>query len=149
MSKTRSSFFVALPRRHVLAARPVVSLKQLRDEGWIVGAAPRPGAIETACLEAGFAPRIVATADDQPTIQALVAGGVAVTLIPNLATAAVSKEIALRPLRSAPTRRVSIFTLALATPMPSIEAFVDELQVVGAKSARLGADELQASHFRR
>src|SRR6266511_2860886 len=78
-------FFVALPRSHALAARPAVSLKQLSDEGSLVGTAPRPGAIEAACLAAGFAPRIVATADDQPTIQALVASGVAVTFIPALA----------------------------------------------------------------
>src|SRR6266511_3927591 len=129
-------FFVALPRSHALAARPAVSLKQLSDEGWIVGTAPRPAAIEAACLAAGFAPRIVATADDQPTIQALVASGVAVTLIPALAAESVHKGIALRPLRNERvTRRVSAFTLDVATTTPSIAAFVDQLRIVALSSA--------------
>jgi DNA-binding transcriptional LysR family regulator len=125
-------FLAALPRSHPLAAQPTVSLRRLRDEGWIVGtAADRPGAIERACLSAGFTPRIVAALDDQPAIQALVASGLGVTLIPQLAAARPRPDIVLRPIRPAGIiRRISVVTLDVTPRAASIVALIDELAFV-------------------
>lgn len=118
-------FVAALPGDHALAGAAPLRLRRLRGERWIVGTpADRPGAIERACLAAAFQPEVVARADDQPTIQALVAAGVAVTLIPRLATTGARSDVALVPLRDAPARRIAAVTLDAQPRNPVAEAFL-------------------------
>jgi DNA-binding transcriptional LysR family regulator len=133
-------FFVALPRSHRLASHPRVALHGLRDENWIVGTAATPGPIERVCLSAGFAPHIVAAVDDQPTIQALVAGGVGVTLIPQLAVPSVRRDIVLRPARGEPLRRrISAVSLDVTPRVPALVVAAGEIsRVASAIVARAG-----------
>ncbi len=129
-------FLLALPRSHPCARRGAVSLSRLRDDGWIIGtASDGPGAIERACRAAGFSPRVVAAADDQPTIQALVEGGVGVTLIPELAARNAHKQIALRPTKPALSRRVSTVTLAVEPTPCAVTAFKRELELIAQRLA--------------
>jgi DNA-binding transcriptional LysR family regulator len=132
---------VALPAGHRLAGRATVALPALRREGWIVGTASgSPGPIERACQAAGFAPDVVANADDQPTIQALVAGGVAVTLIPRLGTQGAHPGIVFLPVRPAPVvRRLTALTLDLTPRSPATESVLDALSSAAEAAVGLGA----------
>jgi DNA-binding transcriptional LysR family regulator len=128
----REPFLVALPAWHPNSADLTVPLRLLRGEGWIIGSATkRPGVIERACLAAGFSPRIVARADHQPTIQALVAAGVGVTLIPNLVAGEARDDILLRPARPLSVgRKIIALTPETERRMPPIKRFLSEIQAV-------------------
>src|SRR2546423_116374 len=78
----REHFMVALAPQHPLAARPEVALSELRDDDWT--AASTDGLIVRACRAAGFEPNVVSITSDQLAIRALVARGLAVTLVPEL-----------------------------------------------------------------
>jgi DNA-binding transcriptional LysR family regulator len=80
-------FVVALPEKHQLAQSLAVSLRRLRDEDFVLF--PRlanPGLhdhLMRHCRERGFEPRIVQEANMMPTLIALVAAGLGVTLAPS------------------------------------------------------------------
>jgi DNA-binding transcriptional LysR family regulator len=64
-------------------------------------------ALELACRQAGFAPRIASESNDYMAMQGLVAAGVGVALVPRLIRAmAVRPEVALRPVRGTDIVRV-------------------------------------------
>ena len=78
---------VALPADHPLAAKPALSLADLRDQQWVQTSASSPCArhVVRSCLAAGFEPDVAFECDDYDTVQGLVAAGVGVALIPRLA----------------------------------------------------------------
>jgi DNA-binding transcriptional LysR family regulator len=89
---------VALPAEHRLAKRKRIDLVELAGEGWVQGrAGPATTLAERACLLAGYAPRIVATAQSPIAIQGLVAAGVGVTMLPALSLPSVRPDLALVP----------------------------------------------------
>jgi DNA-binding transcriptional LysR family regulator len=91
----------ALPETHPLAGRPAVDLRDLADEGWIVGAmrGPCQEVGLTACIAAGFSPAIRHRVNDWGAALALVAAGCGVALIPWMAAAGgPSGGVSLRPL---------------------------------------------------
>jgi DNA-binding transcriptional LysR family regulator len=114
---------VALSSRHPLARRTKVPLRELRDETWIEGAHPDclgPPRPLTELL--GNPPRIGFTCDDWTGKQALVAGGMGITIMPTLAVAAVRPDITLRTTTPAlPTRQVlaAVAPAQLRTPAAS------------------------------
>ncbi|HEX4733034.1 MAG TPA: LysR family transcriptional regulator [Thermoleophilaceae bacterium] len=72
----------ALPFDHPLADRPHLSLAALSDDEWL---APSPDhLIVRACRAAGFEPRIAFVTSDPAAIRALIARGLAVTIVPSL-----------------------------------------------------------------
>jgi DNA-binding transcriptional LysR family regulator len=84
--------------RHVLLSEPLLlvlpegrdapaGLGALAEEPWIAGVPDTPfvAALERACRDAGFAPRIAHRADDATLFQALAAAGLGVGLLPALA----------------------------------------------------------------
>jgi DNA-binding transcriptional LysR family regulator len=97
-----------LPREHPLAETPEVALAELRDEPWIVGAPdPTSSIIVSACLRAGFEPRIAFETDDALTTESLVAAGLGVSLSSPWLAQALRADIVLRPLAEPrPSRRV-------------------------------------------
>jgi DNA-binding transcriptional LysR family regulator len=98
-------------RDHPLAVRSEISLSDLASERWVMESAR--DRFDAACAEAGFAPRIAATADDHIALQHLVAAGLGVTLMNELALAAhLDLRLVARPLRDWPLRR----TYALLWP---------------------------------
>ncbi|SEK84288.1 LysR family transcriptional regulator [Nonomuraea pusilla] len=113
---------VALPRGHALAGQPDVDLRDLAEESWIE-AAPRgqPTLLVAACAAAGFTPRGGLRVAEWTGKFAFVAAGLGVTLVPELAAAAVPAELVLRPLRGlAPARRVYA-----ALPDPALPAALE------------------------
>ena len=105
-----------LPASHRLAASPPVTLADLAGEHWIMGSKTGTCAdarvLLGACRRAGFEPRVAFQSDDYPAIQGLVAAGVGVSLIPQLATAHPRDDVAILPLASpTPCRTIAAATL--------------------------------------
>src|ERR1700742_2109673 len=117
---------LALPVEHPLVTREKPPrLDDLREESWVQtsAASPSPRHVVRSCIAAGFEPRVSFESDDYLTVQGLVAAGVGVALIPQLALSSVREDIVVRPLppRSparkglAATPRAAAATAAVAT----------------------------------
>jgi DNA-binding transcriptional LysR family regulator len=124
------SLLVALPPAPV-RDESVVQLADLHDHHWIA-----PGSdtalhrtLERACGLARFAPEIEHTSDDLTVILALVAAGVGVSLIPQMALESATADVQLRPVTE-PTlyRTVSIAARAGTRGNPAHAAVIDALR---------------------
>ena len=98
---------LALPHDHPLAARPRIRLAELEHEAWVQTSRESPCALQVvrSCHGAGFEPNVAFESDDYQTVQGLVAAGVGVALIPQLALSAVRENIVIRSLSPAPPVR--------------------------------------------
>jgi DNA-binding transcriptional LysR family regulator len=106
---------VALPADHPLAAKPELTLADLRAQQWVQTSADSPCArhVVRSCLAAGFEPDVAFESDDYDTVQGLVAAGVGVALIPRLALTRVHSGIVVRSLApQSPTRQVTAVTMS-------------------------------------
>ncbi|GAA3860056.1 LysR family transcriptional regulator [Saccharothrix violaceirubra] len=83
-------FDVVLPPGHPLHGQPV-EIAALADDDWVTTLPGNPvrDAVELACANAGFAPRITHTSDDFRAIDALVAAGAGVALAPRHAVSGI------------------------------------------------------------
>jgi DNA-binding transcriptional LysR family regulator len=79
--------FLALPREHPLASRRTLRLEDLHGQAWVQTSRSSPCArhVVRCCHAAGFEPNVSFESDDYQTVQGLVAAGVGVALIPELA----------------------------------------------------------------
>jgi DNA-binding transcriptional LysR family regulator len=85
------------------------------------------------CHGAGFEPQVSFQSDDYQTVQGLVAAGVGVALIPELALSVVREDIAIRTLSpSPPTRSVIAAAPADARLTPATPVMLAILQEVAA-----------------
>jgi DNA-binding transcriptional LysR family regulator len=118
---------VALPADHPLAAKPALTLADLRDEQWVQTSAQSPCAqhVVRSCLAAGFEPYVAFESDDYDTVQGLVAAGVGVALIPRLALTRVHRGIVVRALAPAsPVRVVTAATMSGPGVAPAAKAMI-------------------------
>ncbi|WP_276352726.1 LysR family transcriptional regulator [Cohnella caldifontis] len=79
--------FAILPENHPLALEAAIDLSQLKDESFVLFS---PGfslrsLVWDACREAGFTPRIAFESEETDTIRGLVAAGMGVSLLPEMA----------------------------------------------------------------
>jgi DNA-binding transcriptional LysR family regulator len=81
--------YLALPREHPLAHKRTLRLEELSGEAWVQTSETSPCArhVVRSCRAAGFEPNVAFESDDYQTVQGLVAAGVGVALIPELAFA--------------------------------------------------------------
>ncbi|SDK29973.1 DNA-binding transcriptional regulator, LysR family [Nonomuraea maritima] len=70
---------------YLVSRTPAGSLADHADSAWIAGCDRCRSHLLDICDKAGFAPRITFTSDDIVAVQALVAGGLGLTLLPGLA----------------------------------------------------------------
>ncbi|AVT39674.1 LysR family transcriptional regulator [Plantactinospora sp. BB1] len=70
---------------HLISQRPDDSLANHRHSAWIGGCARCQEELTAACRRAGFTPRIASLSDDMVVVQALVAAGTGVAILPGLA----------------------------------------------------------------
>jgi DNA-binding transcriptional LysR family regulator len=135
-----------LPAEHPLASRRRLSLSDLSEEPWILSTSGNGCRRITSAMarEAGFEPRAAFEADDTLASQALVAGGVGVTLMPRMALTAVHPGAVARALHDAPVRRVFAARMEGGFHSPASDAMLEILQDAAAafKGPRL---ELAAS----
>jgi len=130
------SMYVALPHTHPLAGEGSIRLEQLADEPWLSGTRPSSCAdlIVEACREAGFEPRIAFESDDYAVLQGFVAGGLGVTLLPDLALAALRPDVVVRNVvPHPPERRVRAAVRSVGARSPAAEAMVEVLVEEGKK----------------
>jgi molybdate transport repressor ModE-like protein len=122
---------VALPAGHPLAAAKSVRLEDLAGEDWLCGALPSSCRDQVIGLgrEAGFEPRISFQSDDYEVLKGFVAGGLGVTIMPELAGG--HPGIRLRPVRGAkPIRRVFAVTRESEVRSPAAEQMLGILREV-------------------
>src|SRR6202030_3332118 len=95
------------PREHPLAAEDQLRLQDLKREAWVQTSQSSPCArhVVRCCHAAGFEPKVSFESDDYQTVQGLVAAGVGVALIPELALSVVREDIVIRALSPAPPVR--------------------------------------------
>jgi len=123
---------VALPPGHPLAASDKVDLADLAEEDWLCGDKPSScrAHVLSACRNAGFEPRISFESDDYQVLQGLVAAGLGVGLIPELAQRDESvelREIGPNP----PIRRVWAVTREATSRSPAAEEMLAIVREVG------------------
>ena len=122
---------LALPSGHHLASRRKLRLEDLREEAWVQTSEASPCArhVVRSCHAAGFEPRVSFESDDYQVVQGLVATGVGVALIPELALSATREDIQIRELSPAsPVRQVFAATPRAATVTPAIATMLDVLR---------------------
>ena len=132
--------YLALPREHRLAKKGRLRLEELQGEAWVQTSSASPCArhVVRCCHAAGFEPTVSFESDDYQTVQGLVAAGVGVALIPQLALSVLREDIVIRPLSPAPpVRQVIAATPDGARLVPAAPAM---LAVLGR-----AADELKRS----
>jgi DNA-binding transcriptional LysR family regulator len=123
---------LALPAGHRLAEKRTLKLSDLRDEAWVQTSAESPCGrhVVRSCLAAGFEPAVSFESDDYQTVQGLVAAGVGVALIPQLALTTVRPDIVVRSLGPrSPVRTVLAGTHRGSLPPPAA-AMLDVLKTV-------------------
>jgi DNA-binding transcriptional LysR family regulator len=123
--------YVALPRDHQLARRRTIRLADLSGESWIQGDVHGTcGKMHiAACEAAGFEPRVGFQSDDYNVVQGLVAAGVGISLIPELALTNLREDLVIRSLgKDAPMRHVSAATLAGGYRSAAVEAMLETLK---------------------
>lgn len=125
-------FQVVLPTAHPLARRRAIRLQELRGESWI-GGGPSSGwyrIVRHACQQAGFSPRADFASEDYIAVQALVAAGLGVSVIPGLAVMHPVPGVAVRPLASAaPVRRICTAWPTDGYRGPTVSAMIDSLRL--------------------
>ncbi len=122
---------LALPRAHPLAASERLRLADLAGEAWVQTSRASPCArhVVRCCHAAGFEPNVAFESDDYQTVQGLVAAGVGVALIPQLALSVVRDDIVIRALTPAsPVRKVLAATPAGARLIPAAPAMLAILE---------------------
>lgn len=137
----RDPMYLALPREHPLAGKAGLRLEDLQGEAWIQTSSASPCArhVVRCCHAAGFEPNVSFESDDYQTIQGLVAAGVGVALIPELALSVVREDIAIRALHPRPpVRDVIAATPSDARLGPAAPAMLDILSQAAARYEAVG-----------
>jgi len=111
---------IALPPGHPLAAGRSVRIEDLAEEDWLCGALPSScrSQVLQLCRDVGFEPRISFQSEDYEVIKGFVAGGLGVTVLPELAGG--HPRVELREVRGEkPIRRVWAVTRESASRPPA------------------------------
>jgi DNA-binding transcriptional LysR family regulator len=122
---------VALPAGHPLAAAKSVRLADLAEEDWHCGALPSScrSQVINLCREAGFEPRISFQSEDYEVIKGFVAGGLGVSILPELAGE--HEGMVLRAIRGQkPIRRLWAVTRETDARSPAVEEMLGVLREV-------------------
>jgi DNA-binding transcriptional LysR family regulator len=120
-------FELLLPHNHRFANRRLLRLDQLSDDTWIGGLGAYQRILLHSCQNAGFEPRIAYHSDDYRAVQAFVAAGLGVAMLPRLALALTPPGIARISLRQPPERRVSAARLTKSFRSPATDTMIHVL----------------------
>lgn len=129
------SMHAALPPDHPLAGRKSLRLEELAGDSWLCGNSESSCRQLTlrSCERAGFVPDVAYESSDYTVMQALVAAGMGVTLLPDLALEMQNPAIALADIEpDTPVRRVWAATLQAGARSQAAEAMRETLTEVSA-----------------
>jgi DNA-binding transcriptional LysR family regulator len=126
---------VALPAGHPLAAKRALQLGDLQEEAWVQTSASSACArhVVRMCHAAGFEPIVSFESDDYQTVLGLVAAGVGVALIPELALTAPRDDVVVRDITPSITRRVVAATPRSAGTTPAAKQMLELLEAVASQ----------------
>ncbi|MFI5679927.1 LysR family transcriptional regulator [Streptomyces cellulosae] len=128
---------VVMRRDHPLAARSTVGLAELADHDWVMETFR--DRFEAACTNLGFTPRISATVDDTHTVQALVAAGLGISLMSEMALRGhLDPQLVHRPLSDWPLRHTYALLWPDMADVPAVTAVLREIR----RAARLAQSDL-------
>jgi DNA-binding transcriptional LysR family regulator len=119
--------YLAMPADHRYARKARTRLSDFSEESWIHSACKGTcGAVALRALHnAGFEPTIVFETDDYNVAQGLVAAGMGVTLLPEMALRNLREDIVVRPLGTQVThRRIMACLLQGAYRSPATDAML-------------------------
>ena len=123
---------IALPPDHPLTKRQRLRFEDLAEEPWIqpTQACACSRHAEAACAKAGFEPRVAYESDDFGVVQGLVAAGVGVALIPELALVGERPDIVVRAIGAKPiVRKIYAASLANGYRSPALAEMLDVLKL--------------------
>lgn len=131
-------FDLVVPHGHPLAGRTSAALAQLAGETWIGGT---PGGayariVLHCCRAAGFEPRVVFGSDDYHAVQAFVAVGLGVAMLPRLALTVPRPGLARVPLDDPPVREIAAARLAASFRSAAATSMLGVLQECATASTR-------------
>jgi DNA-binding transcriptional LysR family regulator len=132
---------VALPIGHPLVDKPTLRLGDLSGEEWVQTSPSSPCArhVVRSCHAAGFEPTVSFVSDDYQTVQGLVAAGVGVALIPQLALSSVRADIRVRALHpTSPMRTIIAATARGAGLAPAVATMLELLRDVARRYDDVG-----------
>lgn len=117
--------FVALTKRsHPATRHPRLRLEDLSEETFVLYKGRARDTALAACRAAGFEPRIACESSELETIRSLVAAGLGIALLPQLATLTTQASCAATPLRGNPIQRqVAILNRKGQIPSPGATVF--------------------------
>jgi molybdate transport repressor ModE-like protein len=124
-------FTAVVPPGHHLADRSTITLRDLAEDTWIGGTPTSTwfAIVRRACHAAGFAPRAPFSTDDHGAVQAFVAAGLGVAVIPSLAIGLTAHTVRVLPLpRPRPTRRIGVALPPDAAEHPAAQAMIELLR---------------------
>ena len=128
------TYRAVLPPEHRLARRrAALDLSDLAEEVWVGGHSGSAwfGIVRHSCRAAGFEPRASLASDDYRAVQAFVAAGLGVAVIPGLAVVNAAPGVTVRKLRiGAPVRRISVVHPAEEFQPPAVRAMTAILRAV-------------------
>jgi DNA-binding transcriptional LysR family regulator len=126
---------VGVSADHPLASRGGIELCDLDSDRWLCGTTTTTCRELTmrSCRSAGFEPDVAFESNDYNVIMSLVAAGLGVTLLPDLALARPMPGLVIVPvLPEAPVRRVWAATLAVGSRSQATDAMLEVLREVSA-----------------
>ncbi|WP_037609748.1 LysR family transcriptional regulator [Streptacidiphilus rugosus] len=126
----RDPLVALVPEGHALAGQAEAGdLAVLADEPWIAGCPQCRGHLVDLCEAAGFTPRIDFATDDYPAVLGLVAAGLGVAVLPELALAATRTDgVAVVPLAAGVAREIVALTLPDLGRVPAVALMLEKLK---------------------
>ena len=119
---------LVLPPDHPAGRRRAVRLAQLAEDTWIGGCPRCRQHLVDRCRDAGFEPRLAHESDDYVAVQALVAAGLGVTMLPRSALRAFQHpDVVVRSSPSLGDRHVGLAYRPGAEQVPATRALVERL----------------------
>ncbi|MEU1663391.1 LysR family transcriptional regulator [Streptomyces sparsogenes] len=126
-----------VPEGHRLAGAGAVGIGELAGEPWIAGCPRCRRHLVDVCEAAGFTPRIDFATDDYPAVIGLVAAGLGVAVLPELALESVrAKGTATVEVEPAVRREVVALTLPDLARVPAVAATLDRLESAARREPR-------------
>lgn len=126
---------VAVRAGHRLAGRSRVPVEELRDEPWIVGQAAEENEPIFAAWPTLTDPKVAYVSRDWPARLGMVAAGLGIAVLPNLAAAAIPADVVVIDVDDPAHRKRSAVALTSVEPTGAARAMVAALRTEAARIA--------------
>ncbi|WP_078857699.1 LysR family transcriptional regulator [Streptomyces sp. NRRL F-4474] len=131
--------WLVLPRGHRLAGRSSVDLGELSGDRWVLGCLKTEAFLRRYAELAGFDLRVGASTTDYFFAQTLVAAGVGVSLVPQVALAGAPEVVAVRVEPPRPARHIGLVLPRRRRANPCAEALAEALAAAATTATGTGA----------